>query len=99
MQNSAHIDRIWIGPPSDALRTEPLDALTVIYDRRSGQTHVVSSPVPEILAILGPGQMTTEQVLTRLQAQFDLEESRDAAVLLDARLMELAALGLVQVAP
>jgi hypothetical protein len=31
----------------------PLDAMTLIYQRRSGITHIVAEPVPEILAAMG----------------------------------------------
>jgi PqqD family protein of HPr-rel-A system len=98
MQNTAHKDRIWIGPPQGALRIVPLDALTVIFDRRSGQTHVVSSPVPEILDVLGDDRMSQADVLARLQVKFDLENSSDIAAALKARLQELAVLGLVEAA-
>ena len=34
------------------LRIVPLDALTLVYHRASGITHVVDAPVPEILEAL-----------------------------------------------
>ena len=37
--------------PVDQLLVEPLDAMTLIYQRRSGITHIVAEPVPEILMV------------------------------------------------
>ena len=44
--------------PPAALRIVPLDALTLIYHRASGITHVVDSPVPEMIAALGSDTLT-----------------------------------------
>ena len=38
--------------PAATLRIEPLDALTLIYHRASGISHLVDSPVPELLDLL-----------------------------------------------
>ena len=37
----------------ETLRIVPLDALTLVYHRSSGITHIVDAPVPEILETLG----------------------------------------------
>ena len=52
--------------PPGHLRVVPLDALTALYHRPSGQTHIVSEPMPEILAALGNGPMTAEALFSQL---------------------------------
>lgn len=69
------------------LKIVPLDALTAIHHRRSGQSHLVLDPVPRILAILGRRDMTLED----LAAQLGVTEMEA----LGARLEELVATGLV----
>jgi PqqD family protein of HPr-rel-A system len=75
--------------PLAGLRIVPLDSLTAIYHRRSGQTHVVAEPVPEILAALAEGEADVPTLLARL----GLAGDPDGA--LTARLEELVATGLV----
>jgi PqqD family protein of HPr-rel-A system len=80
-------------PPS-TLRIVPLDALTLIYHRASGITHIVDAPVPEILEALGDAAMTSAALLKRLSERFDLGDPDPVA--LAVRLDELAAAGLVE---
>ncbi len=78
----------------DTLVIAPLDVLTAIYHRASGQTHLMAAPAPEILALLGEEEMTGEALLDRLRADYDLV---DADVLaLAARLDELVETGLIE---
>lgn len=77
-----------------ALRIVPLDLLTLIYHRASGQTHVVASPVPEILDTLADEAMEVAALLATLTARYDLGDADVEA--LTARLDELAAVGLVE---
>lgn len=77
------------------LLVEPLDAMTLIYQRRSGITHIVAEPVPEILAAMGEDALTADAVAQRLASEFELD-SADAAEIVAARLEELAMLGLVE---
>jgi PqqD family protein of HPr-rel-A system len=80
---------------ADQLLVEPLDAMTLIYQRRSGITHIVAEPVPEILAIMGNDRLSAEDVATRLASTFELDAA-DAIAIIAARLEELAQLGLVE---
>jgi len=80
---------------ADQRLIEPLDVITLIYQRRSGITHMVAEPVPEILAAMGDEAMDAAAVLQRLSAQFDLGDAHDALAVVTARLEELADLGLV----
>jgi PqqD family protein of HPr-rel-A system len=81
--------------PADQLLVEPLDAMTLIYQRRSGTTHIVAEPVPEILAVMGEDALDAAAVAQRLAAQFEIDVGNAEAVLA-SRLEELASLGLVE---
>lgn len=85
--------------PADQRLIEPLDVITLIYQRRSGITHMVAEPVPEILAAMGDEMMDAAAVLERLSAHFDLGDAHDAIAVVAARLEELADLGLVDRVP
>lgn len=76
------------------LRIVPLDALTLIYHRASGITHIVDTPVPEILEALAGEPLGVEPLLARLAETYDLADADPMA--LAARLDELAAVGLVE---
>lgn len=80
--------------PPDTMLAAPLDLLTAVYHRASGETHLLAQPAPEILAVLAGGEMTAAALLDRLRADYDLIDSDDAA--LAARLDELVATGLVE---
>jgi PqqD family protein of HPr-rel-A system len=77
--------------PPDEVRIVPLDRLTAIFHRASGQTHVVAEPMPEILVALGMG----ETDLAGLIARLNLPDTIDNRALLTERLEELVATGLV----
>jgi PqqD family protein of HPr-rel-A system len=81
--------------PADQRIVEPLDAMTLIYQRRSGITHMVAEPVPEMLAAMGNDAVSAPMLAERLAAQFDLSHSDDVVAVIEARLQELADLGLV----
>lgn len=89
-------DRAYRAAPADALRIEPLGELTAIFDRRSMQTHLVVSPLPEILDAIGADACTPARVAERLAATFDLGGAGEAQPILAERLGELAAMGLVE---
>lgn len=93
------IDIPYRAEPDDAMIVHPLDDLTLIYHRPSGQTHLVVSPVPEILAALrasGAGSAATLHVA--LSDEFDLGEPAEATAAIAGQLTELAALGLIRAA-
>jgi len=88
-------DRRYRAAPPEALRVEPLGQLTAIFDRRSVQTHLVVTPMPEILAAMGAEPCDAEMLAARLAADFDLEGEGDVCAIVAERLRELAELGLV----
>lgn len=86
-------DARYRAPPPGCLRLAPLDALTAIYDRRSGITHVVAPPAPELIAALDDWS-DAAALLARLARDYDLADADPAA--LAARLDELVETGLIE---
>ncbi|WP_313809363.1 HPr-rel-A system PqqD family peptide chaperone [Sphingobium sp.] len=83
----------------DALIACTLEDMVLLYHRPSGQTHMVISPVPEILATLRDGAaLTAGEVHAALAEQYDLGAPEEAAAGIAAHLDELTALGLVAIA-
>ena len=82
---------------ADAIAACVLDDITLLYHRASGQTHMVISPVPEILEALDEAApCTATEVHDRLTNRYELAEAADITALVDAHLAELTALGLVR---
>jgi PqqD family protein of HPr-rel-A system len=81
-------------PADAALLTAELDAFIAVFHRPSGITHLLVSPAPEIVALLGDTALDLDTLLVLLGERYDLgDASRDA---LAARLDELVAAGLVE---
>lgn len=80
--------------PPDSLIVMPVDLLTAIYHRASGQTHLMASPAPEILEALAEAPLDAAALLAKLRADYDLIDADPAA--LTARLDELVETGLVE---
>jgi PqqD family protein of HPr-rel-A system len=76
-------------PPDGVLRLVRLDAMTAIYDRRSGATHLVAEVVPTILDELGKGDADLDTLAARLETT--------ELVALTERLDELVTTGLVEI--
>lgn len=79
-----------------ALLIEPLDTFVAVFHRASGITHLLVSPAPEILAVLGAQALTIDTLLARLTADYELVDADRAA--LAERVEELVAAGLVSAA-
>ena len=86
---------LYTAESASQLWVEPLDAITLIYQRRSGITHMVAEPVPEILVAMGDEAVTAALLVAKLSDQFDLGTDEDAEAVVTARLEEMAELGLV----
>jgi PqqD family protein of HPr-rel-A system len=80
-------------PPADALLIRDLDGLFALFHRSSGMTHLLASPAPELLELLGERALTRRELLDALVDRYDVPDA--AGDLLDARLDELIAVGLV----
>lgn len=75
-------------PASGVLRSVRLDAMTAIYDRRSGATHLVAEVVPTILEALGDGAASLDELAALL--------GTDERAALGERLDELVVTGLIE---
>ena len=82
--------------PVDQRLIEPLDSMTLIYQRLSGITHIVAEPVPQMLAAMGHDAVDVATLVARLVEHFDLGDPGEAQNIIGARLEELAELGLVE---
>lgn len=87
---------LWHGPPPGRLRLEPIDPLVAVYDRASGQTHLLLAPMPQILSALETGPADMAAIEAQLERDHGLEPEARNRALLAERLEELAALGLVE---
>ena len=83
----------YVAPPADAVVAVELDPFLALYDRRSGITHLLAEPAPQLLEMLAAGPLDLAAIRQRLLAAFDLSDLNDAA--LTARLDELVAAGLL----
>lgn len=80
---------------SDGCRSVELEGLTLLFHARSGTTHILAPPSPEILEALSQGSADADALLARLRARYEIDEASGAA-LVAARLAELEAAGLVR---
>jgi PqqD family protein of HPr-rel-A system len=80
---------------TDSLRAVELEGLSVMFHPRSGMTHILAPPSPQILEVLEEGPADAQAIVARLRVRFDFPEGEgDEAVA--ARLAELEAAGLVR---
>lgn len=84
----------YLSDPAD-ICIERLDVMTALYHRPSGQTHLVTDPVPQLLACLDSSPAAVEAIMSRLSETHELDSDEDAAAVVAARLEELASLGLI----
>jgi PqqD family protein of HPr-rel-A system len=91
------MDAIYRAEAPDQLVILNLGPIDALYHRRSGETHLVAAPVPQILDALAEGPASLSMLVERLSARFDLEGAyAEAHQALGERLAELTALGLVR---
>ena len=81
--------------PADRLIIRQMEGLTLAYHRPSGATHVLATPMPEILAALREAPTDMPGLITRLAQTHDMAPNEDAMTSITARLSELEAAGLV----
>lgn len=80
--------------PPETLQAVELEGLTLVYHRRSGLTHILAPPAPQILAALAAGPASAAELAARIGEAFEIE-AEDPAAAIAARLAELEAAGLV----
>ena len=85
---------LYAADPPETLRAVALEGLTLLFHRRSGLTHILAPPAPQILAALAAGPTDAAGRVERIGAAFEIE-AEDEAAAIAARLAELEAAGLV----
>ena len=85
---------LYAADPPGSVRTVELEGLTLLYHRRSGLTHILAPPAPQILAALAAGPADAGELVERVGEAFEIE-AEDEAAAIGARLAELEAAGLV----
>ena len=80
---------------AEGCRAVELEGLTLLFHERSGVTHILAPPSPQILEVLAAGAGDARALMERLRARFDFDEA-DGKAALAARLEELEAAGLVR---
>jgi PqqD family protein of HPr-rel-A system len=85
---------LYIADPPETLRTVEVEGLTLLFHARSGLTHILAPPAPQILAALAAGPASPAEIVERIGADFEVE-AEDPAAAIAARLAELEAAGLV----
>jgi len=85
---------LYAADPPATIRTVELEGLTLLYHRRSGLTHILAPPAPQILAALALGPAGADEIVARIGADFEVK-AEDPAMAIAARLAELEAAGLV----
>ena len=85
---------LYAADPPATLRFVELDGLTLLYHCRSGLTHILAPPAPQILAALAEGPAQAAEIVERIGQDFEVE-AQDPAAAIAARLAELEAAGLV----
>jgi PqqD family protein of HPr-rel-A system len=73
-----------------------IDGFVILYHRPSGMTHVVASPVPEMLAAIADDPACVAEIVARLGAEHDLAGDDALDAIVAARIEELEAAGLVR---
>jgi PqqD family protein of HPr-rel-A system len=72
-----------------------LGDLAAIFHSRSGMTHIVAPPAPQILEALAEGEADAAEILLRMSRRFEIDGD-DPLQIIEARLVELEAAGLVR---
>lgn len=85
---------LYAADPPETRRTVELEGLTLLYHGRSGLTHFLAPPAPQILAALAAGPADAAAIVERIGKDFEIEAD-DPAAAIAARLAELEAAGLV----
>ena len=79
-------------------RTHVIDGSVLVFHRPSGATHFLTSPAPEILALLADTPMDAAELSRKLCERLDVPLDDEARTVVEIRIAELIGTGLVQVA-
>jgi PqqD family protein of HPr-rel-A system len=93
------VDQCYHQEAQGSIISRILDDMVLLYHRPSGQTHMVISPVPEILAALKDSAPASAQILyERLSRLYDLGPADTALAEIEGHLVNMTALGLIRTA-
>jgi PqqD family protein of HPr-rel-A system len=84
-------EAMYSGPAPETLIIVEVDGVSLLYHRSAGATHVVTEPLPQIVAALAAGPANLDGLLDRL----GLKADEDNEAQLAARLEEMEASGLI----
>ena len=85
---------LYAADPPETTRRVEVEGLTLLYHRKSGLTHFLAPPAPQILDAMASGAASAAEIAARMGETFEIE-SDDPAAAIAARLAELEAAGLV----
>ncbi len=88
--------QVYSAEPADTFIVQPLGSITLIFQRRSGITHIVADPIPQILAAMGDDLCDAATIAAQMAMQYNLGDPKIAHDIIAARLEELEKLGLVE---
>lgn len=77
-------------------RTHVINGLVLVFHVPSGATHFLTSPAPEILALLAEAPMGAADLSRKLCERLDVPCDGEARAVVAARIAELIGTGLVQ---
>ncbi len=94
------ISTLYRAEHKDDIIVEALDMITLVYQKRSGITHLIAEPMPQILEILADKSLTLTALCEDMAQQFDLDlQVPETKAAIAARIAELEVLGLVARVP
>jgi PqqD family protein of HPr-rel-A system len=84
--------------PIDSCRMMEVEGMTMLYHRPSGVTHLLISPMPDMLELLREVPCNAIILAERLCHRLGLQADEEAQAVVAERLKELTAIGLVHAA-
>ncbi len=85
---------------ADSIKVQPLDYMSLLFDKISGITHIIAEPSPQIIEAMSHEAMTSQQIehylLEHYELQSDFGDNRETFEdIIVARLEEFIDLGIV----
>ena len=85
---------LYIADPAPLAGAVEAEGLILLFHARSGTTHLLAPPAPQILEAIAGRAGDVAEILARIGERFEIEGD-DAEAVVAARLEELEAAGLV----
>lgn len=86
----------WYSLPAEHLLWESWESDSVVYDRTTGETHLLNALPAELLLILQRSPLTTTELAAELAHRCDTENNPEWRCKTEEMLASLASLGLVR---